>query len=136
MSQALTTGAPIALRDFHPFEAYGTSFLYMVPSAGIFRLDEVGTTILSLLAEAPRASGSLVEELSDRFTADRILETVAELRDIQAVGELDAPTAQVANDLPPEDFPLNTMVLNVTNKCNLACTYCYEYGEDKIVDTS
>ena len=32
-------------------------------------------------------------------------------------------------------FPLNTMVLNVTNQCNLACTYCYEYGEDKIVDT-
>ena len=27
------------------------------------------------------------------------------------------------------------MVLNVTNQCNLACTYCYEYGEDKIVDT-
>ena len=21
------------------------------------------------------------------------------------------------------------------NQCNLACTYCYEYGEDKIVDT-
>ena len=28
------------------------------------------------------------------------------------------------------------MVLNVTNQCNLACTYCYEYGEDKIVDTA
>jgi uncharacterized protein len=28
------------------------------------------------------------------------------------------------------------MVLNVTNQCNLACTYCYEYGEDKIVDTT
>ena len=27
------------------------------------------------------------------------------------------------------------MVLNVTNQCNLSCTYCYEYGEDKIVDT-
>jgi uncharacterized protein len=25
--------------------------------------------------------------------------------------------------------------MNVTNQCNLACTYCYEYGEDKIVDT-
>ncbi len=33
-------------------------------------------------------------------------------------------------------FPLNTMVLNVTNQCNLSCTYCYEYGEDKIVDTA
>jgi len=27
------------------------------------------------------------------------------------------------------------MVLNVTNQCNLSCTYCYEYGDDKIVDT-
>ena len=27
------------------------------------------------------------------------------------------------------------MVLNVTNQCNLSCTYCYEYSEDKIVDT-
>ena len=31
--------------------------------------------------------------------------------------------------------PLQTLVVNVTNQCNLACTYCYEYGEDKIVDT-
>jgi uncharacterized protein len=30
---------------------------------------------------------------------------------------------------------LQTMVLNVTNQCNLSCTYCYEYGADKIVDT-
>src|SRR3981081_2325451 len=37
--------------------------------------------------------------------------------------------------MPPADFPLTTMVMNVTNQCNLACTYCYEYGEDKIVDT-
>ena len=37
--------------------------------------------------------------------------------------------------LPMMPFPLTTMVLNVTNQCNLACTYCYEYGEDKIVDT-
>ena len=37
--------------------------------------------------------------------------------------------------LPLTPFPLTTMVLNVTNQCNLSCTYCYEYGEDKIVDT-
>ena len=33
-------------------------------------------------------------------------------------------------------FPLTTAVLNVTNQCNLSCTYCYEYSEDKIVDTT
>ena len=27
---------------------------------------------------------------------------------------------------------MSTMVLNVTNQCNLACTYCYEYSADKI----
>ena len=37
--------------------------------------------------------------------------------------------------IPLTPFPLTTMVLNVTNQCNLSCTYCYEYGEDKIVDT-
>jgi hypothetical protein len=36
---------------------------------------------------------------------------------------------------PLTPFPLTTMVLNVTNQCNLSCTYCYEYSEDKIVDT-
>ena len=37
--------------------------------------------------------------------------------------------------LPLTPVPLQTLVVNVTNQCNLSCTYCYEYGEDKIVDT-
>jgi uncharacterized protein len=37
--------------------------------------------------------------------------------------------------LPLTPVPLSTMVMNVTNQCNLSCTYCYEYGADKIVDT-
>lgn len=31
-------------------------------------------------------------------------------------------------------IPLSTLVLNVTSKCNLSCGYCYEYGEDRIVE--
>jgi uncharacterized protein len=108
----------------------------MVPSAGIFRMDDAACAILDLLDESPRERDEVVEALSDRFDVDRILGTIDELTDIRAVGDPAAPEEQVANDLPPADFPLNTMVLNVTNKCNLACTYCYEYGEDKIVDTT
>src|SRR5437868_13418133 len=33
---------------------------------------------------------------------------------------------------PPADFPLQTLVLNLTNQCNLACQYCYEFGADKV----
>ncbi len=132
---ATDTGEALALREFHAFEAFGARFLYMVPSAGIFRMDDAGVALLDALEDGPRTKDSIVDGLSGRFDVDRILETIAELTEIRAVGDLDAPKEQVPNDLPPADFPLNTMVLNVTNKCNLACTYCYEYGEDKIVDT-
>ena len=129
------TDAVLALREFHAFDAHGARFLYMVPSAGIFRMDEAGRAILDTLADGPRTAGSVAEALVSRFDERRIAETIAELTEIRAIGDPAAPRDQVPNDLPPADFPLNTMVLNVTNKCNLACTYCYEYGEDKIVDT-
>ena len=32
----------------------------------------------------------------------------------------------------PDNFPLQTMVMNLTNQCNLSCQYCYEFGEDKV----
>jgi len=143
MSPPVAAGAPettgagplLALREFHPFEAHGARFLYMVPSAGIFRADDAACAVLDLLTEAPVDRDAVVRALGARYGIDRILGTIDELTEIRAIGDVDAPREQVANDLPPADFPLNTMVLNVTNKCNLACTYCYEYGEDKIVDT-
>src|SRR6185437_13291070 len=78
--------------------------------------------------ERPRTRGELagVENLD---------ETLAELARVQAIGEVDIPAAPTPKVIPLAPFPLTTMVLNVTNQCNLSCTYCYEYGEDKIVDT-
>ena len=35
-------------------------------------------------------------------------------------------------EAPPADFPLQSLVMNLTNQCNLSCTYCYEFGEDKV----
>src|SRR5262249_17440801 len=37
--------------------------------------------------------------------------------------------------VPVKRFPLQRIVLNITNQCNLACTYCYEYSPDKISKT-
>ena len=42
---------------------------------------------------------------------------------------LSKPPAPV---VPLQSFPLQRVVLNVTNQCNLACTYCYEYSADRI----
>ena len=107
----------------------------MVPSAGIFRMEGPSNAILEALGKGSKVKTELIDELSDQFDVDLLLETIDELTEIRAIGDVGAPKDLVPNDLPPAGFPLTTMVLNVTNKCNLACTYCYEYGEDKIVDT-
>ena len=45
-------------------------------------------------------------------------------------------TAESAASRRPQNaagcFPLQTLVMNLTNQCNLSCQYCYEFGEDKV----
>src|ERR1017187_1977869 len=136
-------------KEFHPFQASGREFGYLVPRAAVFELDDVASAILARLGEGAIAREELVEELSARFSEGELQETVTELLRVQAIGE-DGPIDRQAGMPVPQKvlpigaqvgaaagmpIPLTTMVLNVTNQCNLSCTYCYEYGEDKIVDT-
>ena len=69
----------LALREFHPFEARGARYLYMVPSAGIFRMDGPSNAILDTLANGPVSKGELVGALSEDHGIDRVLETIDEL---------------------------------------------------------
>jgi uncharacterized protein len=131
----------LGLREFHRFEAAGQPFVYLVPSAAVFALDEVSDALLGLLRDGNMPREEIVAALSGRFDSAVVSETLAELIRVRAITEREAPAhvrvgadRQVGPRVIPL-IPLSTMVLNVTNKCNLACTYCYEYGEDKIVDT-
>ena len=133
MSPPATGG--LALREFHPFEAAGEHFLYMVPSAGVFHVDTPSWDVLRTLDGQPMSAADLTAALTDRYQAHEVADAIQELQEIRAIGDVHLPPAGYLPVIPPQDFPLTTMVLNVTNKCNLACTYCYEYGEDKIVDT-
>jgi uncharacterized protein len=134
----------LALREFHQFEAAGRRFGYMVPSAAVFAFDDCASALVDTLASRPRAAAELVDALSDRFSAEVIADTLDDLQRVRAVGEVSARrvegTPSGAPPTPPKILPLTvvplqTLVVNVTNQCNLSCTYCYEYGEDKIVDT-
>src|SRR4029453_8595206 len=131
-------------REFHLFQAAGRDFAYLVPSAAIFALDTPSAAVLRVLGEGPRSDEAVVAALGDRFDAATVQAAIRELVDVRAIGyEASGPptggrpgeSEKPPRMLPMASFPLNTMVLNVTNQCNLACTYCYEYGEDKIVDT-
>jgi len=125
----------LTLREFHQFEAAGRRFLYLVPSAAVFELEEPGQAILDLLDDATVSEDDVVNGLSARFPVTVIRETIADLLNARAIGYEHVRDDPGPKQLPMVPFPLNTIVLNVTNQCNLACTYCYEYGEDKIVDT-
>ena len=54
----------------------------------------------------------------------------------RAIGPAAEPPPPSPKIIPLTPFPLSTLVLNVTNQCNLSCAYCYEYGEDRLVDTA
>jgi uncharacterized protein len=121
--------------DCHVFEAGGRRHLYLAPSAAVMALDEVSGAVIDVLGEQPCSREDLVARLTDRFDASAVNDTLDELLQVRAVRPIQAPPRRVPKVLPLTPVPLTTMVMNVTNQCNLSCTYCYEYGEDKIVQT-
>jgi len=137
----------LAPREFHLFQAAGRDFLYLVPSAAIFALDESTSAVLGLLTAQKRPEEAVIAALAERFDPATVRDAIADLLEARAIGYEHEPEARFPRVLPmmpvmdsasaPRTgvIPLTTMVMNVTNQCNLACTYCYEYGEDKIVDT-
>src|SRR5436305_2058123 len=125
----------LARREYHLFQAAGRDFLYLVPSAAVFALDAPTSAVLNVVSERPASEEGVVAALADRFDEGSVRAAISELLDVRAIGYEHQPDEAPPRMLPMMPFPLNTMVMNVTNQCNLACTYCYEYGEDKIVDT-
>lgn len=121
----------LQLSEFHQFEAGGNPFVYLVPSGGIFALDALSRTALGLMKEQPREATELVEALvaqgASREEARNCIEELVATRALAPAGGWKEPV-----DEAPAQFPLQTLVINLTNQCNLSCQYCYEFGEDKV----
>ena len=113
------------LGEFHEFEGGGARFVYL-PAGAIFAVDEEVSAIIGRLRDQPLSHSRLVEELGSPEAA----ELIAELESLQVIVGDDVAPEPVAN--PPADFPLQSLVMNLTNQCNLSCQYCYEFGEDKV----
>ena len=112
-------------------------------------LIEEGASPLTVRVRASQTAADLGASLAGRFGADEVAETLTELERVRAVIPVglnfSSANEEVGRNfssaapykiLPLKPVPLQTLVVNVTNQCNLSCEYCYEYGEDKIVDTA
>src|SRR5580693_6669600 len=117
--------------EAHSFKAAESDFLYLVPSGAIFRMEGLGREVVELVRQRPMMRSDIVEYFSNKGCGlVDIEETIDELDQAEVLTSgLSKPPAPV---VPLQSFPLQRVVLNVTNQCNLACTYCYEYSADRI----
>jgi uncharacterized protein len=130
-TEAETGTRAYRLGEFHRFEAGGANFLYLVPAGAIFAVDaQVGKLIDCF------TSGELPhEQLVQRLAASGVSimdaeELVAEMAHSNVILGRDS-TPEPPSKLP-DSFPIQTLVMNLTNQCNLSCQYCYEFGADKV----
>ena len=122
--------------EYHAFDADGAKYLYLVPSAAVFRLDDTSRSVLDVLALGDAEPNALANGLSERFPLSDVRDAVEDLLNAHAIRVVDMPVAPASPAKPRKRIPLTTLVMNVTSKCNLSCTYCYEYGEDKLSEAS
>ncbi|MGB3928710.1 MAG: radical SAM protein, partial [Sphingobium sp.] len=117
--------------EYHGFAAGGSAFVYLVSAGAIFEVDADVRAVLDRLEGQELTHADMIRALtSEGRDAAEAEALVRELRAARLI-QLGA-AAPVMPQAPPADFPLQALVLNVTNQCNLACTYCYEFGADKI----
>ena len=118
--------------EFHAFEGGGQNYLYLVPSAAIFALEDLSSAVLDLLKGRELERDEIIGELLAKgYALANIEETLDELYQAHAIA-FGEGFVEPRLETPQQPFPLQTVVMNVTNQCNLSCSYCYEYGEDRI----
>ncbi|MCU1259361.1 MAG: peaB [Bryobacterales bacterium] len=117
--------------EAHAFQAAGADFLYLVPSGAIFRMEGLSKEIVDLLRATELSRDEIIDCFKGRgYLPGDIEGTLDDLEQAEALASNHVKPVKPA--LPIQNFPLQRVVLNVTNQCNLACTYCYEYSDDKI----
>jgi uncharacterized protein len=129
----------IARGEYHAFKGDDADYLYLVPSAAVVKLDGPTRAVLDAI-DRPTAVNDVARQVGSYFPMEDVRAAIEELLTVRAIRAVDAPpppAPTVASETKKKrSIPLSTLVLNVTSKCNLSCGYCYEYGEDRIVEAS
>ena len=115
--------------EMHRFQSGERHFAFLVPSSMVLELDPESRGILDKLGDGPQP----VDTLAATPTSGEALRELAELGAVGREGAPVIPLSPLSQPLTPQSPPpLSTLVLNVTNSCNLSCRYCYEYGDDRL----
>jgi uncharacterized protein len=116
------------LENAHVVPHGGGQILVAAKSMSLFMMDPVADAILGYAQTHPRCSlEQITQALAGSFSFAEVAETVQEFVNLRIfMTEGSQPSVTALPTLDVEHFPLTSLVLNVANKCNLHCTYCYE----------
>ncbi len=129
---AVMTESQYKRGEYHRFKSDTREFIYQVPSGGIFELAPPVAMALDHLQQGFQSREELAGSLAAAGMPPAMLpELIDDLIDARLMVPLEGAAIEEHQPLP-ENFPLQSLVMNLTNQCNLSCKYCYEYGEDKI----
>lgn len=118
--------------DIHKFEVNGEYILLDVNSGSVHVLDQVAYRIMDVFDGTNDAAA--IADCAAEFDEATVRETLEELRELMAAGQLFCPDA----DIPPV-FAVKPIVkslcLHIAHDCNLRCGYCFastgSFGHDR-----
>ena len=106
----------------HTFKAVGQPMMLDVGSGAVHAIDETAYDVLSLWND--HTPEEIVQTLSDRYSREELEEVVAELRQLEELGALNAPDDYGDIELQ-EPGVVKAMCLHAAHDCNLRCKYCF-----------
>ena len=106
----------------HTFKAVGQPMMLDVGSGAVHAIDETAYDVLSLWND--HTPEEIVQTLSDRYSREELEEAVAELRQLEELGALNAPDDYRDIELQ-EPGVVKAMCLHAAHDCNLRCKYCF-----------
>jgi uncharacterized protein len=118
--------------QFRPENAHlvpygGGRVLVAAKSMSLFVMDPVSEAVLRYAHTQPCCTlEQIIGALADRFASPDIVDTVQEFMRLHILTTSQAAPVVTQAFLNVEHFPVSSLVVNVANKCNLHCTYCYE----------
>ncbi len=107
----------------HTFKAVGQPMMLDVGSGAVHALDELAYDVLTLWNDC--STEEIKARLRDKYTESELDEVIAELRQLEEIGALNAPDNYDNVKQLQEPGVVKSMCLHVAHDCNLRCKYCF-----------
>lgn len=122
-----------ALTDYKIVDVDDCKYLFIVPQNAIFEADAQTIEMLDRSVDWSKAAPRSQQDFLARFPGSlpEKQEVFAQLKQIGLLRPSQVPLPAEPDPAGQRRMPVKTLVLHVTDACNLNCRYCYYHGGDK-----